>query len=123
MRECGINVTRCAVISSYHPTIEQPAVLRSVLGVAQSFCVASKVKLICRLRNLWETYSANFPKNDRHGPSQIPTEIDLPHKTFGSQLVDDSPLERPDVLPFSTYAACRILDTNPEDMVRQAPLS
>lgn len=74
----------------------------------------------CRLKSLWDTYSGNFSIISgvgKHGPSQIPTDVDLLHKTFGSQLVDDSPFERPDVLPFSTYAACRILDTNPEDMV------
>lgn len=51
----------------------------------------------------------------RHGPSQIPTELDLPHKVFGSQVVDDSPFDRPEILPFSIYAACRILDTTPDD--------
>lgn len=74
----------------------------------------------CRLKSWWDTYSGNFSiivGDTRHGPSKIPTNVDLPHKTFGSQLVDDSQYERPDILPFSTYAACRILDTNPEDMV------
>lgn len=74
---------------------------------------------------MWDTSSGNFSiteGEDRHGPSQIPTDVDLPHKTFGSQLVDDSPFERPDVLPFSTYAACRILDTNPEDIVSRTPV-
>lgn len=54
----------------------------------------------------------------RHGPSQIPTDLDLPHKAFGSQVVDDSPFHRPEILPFSVYAACRILDTTPDDAVR-----
>ena len=74
----------------------------------------------CRLKSWWDAYSGNFSiivGDTRHGPSKIPTAVDLPHKTFGSQLVDDSQYERPDILPFSTYAACRILDTNPEDMV------
>ena len=53
----------------------------------------------------------------RHGPSQIPTDLDLPHKAFGSQVVDDSPFDRPEILPFSVYAACRILDTTPDDEV------
>lgn len=51
----------------------------------------------------------------RHGPSRIPTDQDLPHKAFGSQVVDDSPFDRPEILPFSVYAACRILDTTPDD--------
>eukprot|EP00891_Asterochloris_glomerata_P004865 jgi/Astpho2/4865/Aster-05800 len=40
--------------------------------------------------------------------------VGVPERTFGTQLVEDSEWERPEVLPFSTYAACRILDTTPE---------
>ena len=93
----------------------------------QQCCVATHPSKhhCCRLKSVWDTYAGNFSLTegeDRHGPSQIPTDVDLPHKTFGSQLVDDSPFERPDVLPFSTYAACRILDTNPEDIVSCPPV-
>ena len=74
----------------------------------------------CRLGNLlhngqWNLESAWHIR--RHGPSRIPTDQDLPHKAFGSQVVDDSPFDRPEILPFSVYAACRILDTTPDDQV------
>lgn len=65
-----------------------------------------------RLENAWPV---------RHGPSQIPTDVDLPHKVFGSQVVDNSPFDRPEILPFSIYAACRILDTTPDDEVSEHP--
>ena len=73
----------------------------------------------CRLGILWYNRHWNLesPGRARHGPSQIPTEQDLPHKAFGSQVVDDSPFDRPEILPFSVYAACRILDTTPDDQV------
>ena len=74
----------------------------------------------CRLGNLLHNGSWNLDSAwhiRRHGPSRIPTDQDLPHKAFGSQVVDDSPFDRPEILPFSVYAACRILDTTPDDQV------
>ena len=85
-------------------------------GLAASFL---RRLLFCRLTFLWQhggwNLEAAWPP--RHGPSQIPTDLDLPHKAFGSQVVGDSPFERPEILPFSIYAACRILDTTPDDEV------
>ena len=78
-----------------------------------------KQMLYCRLAFLWQhggwQLEATWPH--RHGPSQIPTDLDLPHKAFGSQVVEDSCYQRPEILPFSIYAACRILDTTPDDEV------
>ena len=55
------------------------------------------------------------------GPSRkdacLPVQVGVPERTFGTQLVEDSEWERPEVLPFSTYAACRILDTTPDSDV------
>ena len=102
---------RCNAMLTHCTTSAVPTGSRATLHYA---CTC------CRLKSWWDTYSGNFSiivGDTRHGPSKIPTDVDLPHKTFGSQLVDDSQYERPDILPFSTYAACRILDTNPEDMV------
>ena len=47
----------------------------------------------------------------------LPVQVGVPERTFGTQLVEDSEWERPEVLPFSTYAACRILDTTPDSDV------
>ena len=78
------------------------------------------MQLVHRLGLLWHPGDWHLESAwpIRHGPSQIPTDLDLPHKAFGSQVVDDSPFERPEILPFSIYAACRILDTTPDDEVR-----
>ena len=44
-------------------------------------------------------------------------------QVFGQQVKHDSEYDRPDVLPFSTYAACRLLDTTPADPVCCCPSS
>ncbi|KAK9832479.1 hypothetical protein WJX81_000145 [Elliptochloris bilobata] len=49
----------------------------------------------------------------RH-PSQIPSAINLPAQVFGQQA-ENGCSDRPDVLPFPTYAACRFLDTTPDN--------
>lgn len=36
---------------------------------------------------------------------------------FGEQIYYGSPYDRPEVLDFPTYAACRFLDTSPENPV------
>ena len=91
----------------------------SILNLQRQPLVALNMAC-CRLGNLlhsgrWNLESAWHIR--RHGPSRIPTDQDLPHKAFGSQVVDDSPFDRPEILPFSVYAACRILDTTPDDQV------
>ena len=57
---------------------------------------------------------ASFPVRDH----AVALQVGVPERTFGTQLVEDSEWERPEVLPFSTYAACRILDTTPDSPVR-----
>ena len=82
-------------------------------------CLVISCLLCGRLGVLWQHGGWHLESAwpSRHGPSQIPTDLDLPHKAFGSQVVHDSIFERPDILPFSIYAACRILDTTPDDEV------
>ena len=50
-------------------------------------------------------------------PSGIPTEIHLPELVFGDQIPGNNNKERPPVLPFSTYAPCRLLDVKPDSPV------
>ncbi len=44
-------------------------------------------------------------------------------QVFGEQITCGSSYDRPEVLDFPTYAACRFLDTAPTNPVRFLPLS
>ena len=50
-------------------------------------------------------------------PSGIPTDIHLPELVFGEQIPTGTCHDRPPVLPFSTYAPCRLLDVKPDSPV------
>ena len=41
----------------------------------------------------------------------------LPIQVFGEQIMSGSEYDRPEVLDFPTYAACRFLDTAPNNPV------
>jgi hypothetical protein len=51
-------------------------------------------------------------------PSLIPTEIHVPELVFGYQYPNGNCRERLPVIPFSTYAPCRLLDVDPNSPVR-----
>lgn len=61
------------------------------------------------------------PDLTRGSVSCVPTDIDLPERVFGdqaSEVVNDAELYyRPPILPFAAYAACRLLDTWPDNPV------
>ena len=52
-------------------------------------------------------------------PSGIPTDIHLPELVFGEQIPTGTCHDRPPVLPFSTYAPCRLLDVKPDSPVSE----
>ena len=51
-------------------------------------------------------------------PSGIPTDIQILDVVFGAQVPNSTLRTRPPVLPFSTYAPCRLLDVLPDNPVR-----
>lgn len=50
-------------------------------------------------------------------PSGIPSDIQVPELTFGGPLADGTQQERPGIIPFSSYAPCRLLDVRPDCLV------
>ena len=67
------------------------------------------------------------PENRAHkevvcdAPSGIPSDIQVPELVFGEQI-SAARHDRPDIIPFSTYAPCRLLDVDPDSPVI-SPLS
>ena len=51
-----------------------------------------------------------------NAPSGIPTDIQVPELAFGEQI-SAARHDRPDIMPFSTYAPCRLLDVDPDSPV------
>lgn len=47
-------------------------------------------------------------------PSGIPTDIHVPELVFGDQIPSGKHVARPEIIPFSIYAPCRLLDVNPD---------
>jgi len=65
-----------------------------------------------------EEASSDVPPFLAQPPSLIPTEINVPELVFGHQYPNGNSRERLPVIPFSTYAPCRLLDVDPNSPVR-----